>query len=175
MLSDNNNHNRAFTLIEIMVAVSIFTIVAVIAVSALLSANAVNQKAQAIKLAMDNLNYALDSITIKMKRGYDFASSASNELTFTSPKMDPLNLAESYAYRLTPSSGGRGVLEMERNNSGNFVAITSDGLDIKSFSVQVEKGVDDTLGRAIISIEGAALVGHQEQNFAVQTTVSERF
>lgn len=58
-----------FTLVEIMVAISIFSIVAVIATGAFISANEVNKRAQAIKIVMDNLSFAINSITLKMKQG----------------------------------------------------------------------------------------------------------
>src|SRR3990167_5891431 len=61
--------NTGFTLIEIMVAVSIFAIVAVITTGALVTANNTNRKAQAIKLAIDNLNFAVDSMVLNLGNG----------------------------------------------------------------------------------------------------------
>lgn len=63
------NRQLGFTLVELMVAVSIFAIVAVIAVGALLTANRINQKAQATKLVVDNLNFAMDSMSLRMRGG----------------------------------------------------------------------------------------------------------
>lgn len=154
-----------------MVAVSIFSIVSVIVTGALLTAIAINNKAQAIKLAMDNLNYALDSITIKMKRGRAFEFNASNELHFISPKDDPVNPEKAYTYRLDPS----GAITMEVGGDTRF--ITSDKLHIDEFRAFVSNNVSGSSGafpRAVIIIRGAARVGNQEQKFAVGTTVTER-
>ena len=52
-----------------MVAVSIFVVVALIATGAFITANRVNQKAQAIKIVMDNLNYAMDNMVLKIRKG----------------------------------------------------------------------------------------------------------
>jgi prepilin-type N-terminal cleavage/methylation domain-containing protein len=66
------NKKSGFTLVEIMVAVSIFAVVAVIATGAFISANQINKRAQAIKIVMDNLSFALNSITLKMKQGRSY-------------------------------------------------------------------------------------------------------
>ncbi|MEK7587015.1 MAG: type II secretion system protein [Patescibacteria group bacterium] len=58
-----------FTLVEIMVAVSIFVVVAMIATGALITASDINRKAQAIKLAVDNVNFALNKMAFEMKLG----------------------------------------------------------------------------------------------------------
>lgn len=56
-----------FTLIEIMVSVSIFVIVALITVSVLLSMAAANRKAQEIRRLHDNLALILDSISLRIR------------------------------------------------------------------------------------------------------------
>ena len=180
MLKNSKHHNQAFTLVEIMVAVSIFAIVATITVSALLSANAVNNKAQAIKLAMDNLNYALDSIAIKMKFGTNFSFNDTNaELTFESPKDSSATgvAKEYYTYHLNSTDGPLGFLEMKKD-FGDYTPITSiTNLDIKTFKVDANPTTGptgDAFGRAVIAIEGRAIVGNQEQKFAVETAVTER-
>ena len=184
MLKNSKHHNQAFTLVEIMVAVSIFAIVATITVSALLSANAVNNKAQAIKLAMDNLNYALDSIAIKMKFGTNFSFNDTNaELTFESPKDSSATgvAKEYYTYHLNSTDAPLGFLEMKKgltSGSGDYTPITSiTNLDIKTFKVDANPTTGptgDAFGRAVIAIEGRAIVGNQEQKFAVETAVTER-
>jgi prepilin-type N-terminal cleavage/methylation domain-containing protein len=71
-LIHKNSKKSGFTLVEIMVAVSIFVIVALIATGAFISANQINKQAQAIKIVMDNLSFALNSITLKMKQGRSY-------------------------------------------------------------------------------------------------------
>ncbi len=169
-----NNSKRGFTLIEIMVAVSIFAIVATIIVGALLAANAANQKAQAIKLAIDNVNYAIDSMVIKMKRGavYNCAgvvgapnncSSPGNSIAFISPK-DPLPgySATPYTYKL---ASGRITL--------NDVPITSQDVTIESLKFWVYD-TDKSAGRIVMTVVGNARVGKQTSYFALETAVAER-
>jgi prepilin-type N-terminal cleavage/methylation domain-containing protein len=170
-----NNSKRGFTLIEIMVAVSIFAIVATIIVGALLAANAANQKAQAIKLAIDNVNYAIDSMVIKMKRGavYNCAgvvgspvnctNTPGTSIAFISPK-DPLPgySATPYTYKL---ASGRITL--------NDVPITSQDVTIESLKFWVYD-TDKSAGRIVMTVVGNARVGKQTSYFALETAVAER-
>ena len=61
-----------FTLIEIMVAVSIFAMVMVVAVGAVLSIVAANKKAQALNSVITNLNFALEGMMRDLRTGYDY-------------------------------------------------------------------------------------------------------
>lgn len=63
------NRTRAFTLIEMMVAVSIFAIVVMISMTAILSVVDSNKKAQSLKSVMNNLNFALETMTRSIKTG----------------------------------------------------------------------------------------------------------
>jgi len=67
-----NTSTGGFTLVEMIVAVFIFTVVMLIAVGALLSVLNANRRAQATKVVMNNINIALESMTreIRMGRGY---------------------------------------------------------------------------------------------------------
>jgi len=62
---------RAFTLIEIMVAVTLFMVITVSAVGSLISINDANKKTQAVRTAIDNINFALDSISRRLRTGKD--------------------------------------------------------------------------------------------------------
>lgn len=67
-----NKKSLGFTLVEMMVAVSIFSVVALVVTGAVITANEINRKAQAIKLAIDNLNFALENMSLKIRQGSDF-------------------------------------------------------------------------------------------------------
>ncbi len=63
---------RAFTLIEMMVSVSIFLIVMVISLGAVLSIVDGNKKVQAINSVSNNLNTAIESMVRDIKTGYAY-------------------------------------------------------------------------------------------------------
>ncbi len=66
------NRARGFTLIELMVSVAIFAIIMVIALGALLSISAADRKAETVASVMNNLNFAVESMTRTIRTGYDY-------------------------------------------------------------------------------------------------------
>ena len=66
------NTTRGFTLIELMVSLSIFAITIMISVGTLLIMIDSNAKAQALYSATTNLSYVLDSMTREMRMGYNY-------------------------------------------------------------------------------------------------------
>ena len=61
--------NKAFTLIEMMVATSIFIIIMMMAMGALLVSSDAAKQAQGLREAMDNVNFAMDSMTRSLRIG----------------------------------------------------------------------------------------------------------
>ena len=61
-----------FTLVEMMVAIAVFSIVMVAAMSALLNVIDANNKARAIKTAINNVSFALEGITKDMRVGTNY-------------------------------------------------------------------------------------------------------
>jgi prepilin-type N-terminal cleavage/methylation domain-containing protein len=68
----NSQRNKGFTLVEIMVALTIFSVLMVSSVGVLLVMIDANAKAQAIYAASTNLSFALDSMTRDMRTGYHY-------------------------------------------------------------------------------------------------------
>ncbi len=67
-------HDRSlgFTLIEMIVALAIFSVVAVVALGALMKIISANKKAQSLMSAMTNINFALESMSREMRVGSNF-------------------------------------------------------------------------------------------------------
>ena len=63
---------KGFTLIEMIVSLGIFSIVAVVALGALIKIISANKKAQTLQSAMTNQNYALESMSREMRMGTNF-------------------------------------------------------------------------------------------------------
>jgi len=62
-------NKRGFTLIEMMVAVSLFVVVAFITTSTFTSFADANRRAQAVRTSVDNLIFAMESIVLKIREG----------------------------------------------------------------------------------------------------------
>lgn len=63
---------RGFTLIEMMIAVALFTIVMVIGIGAVLNANLLHKKTQSVRAVIDNLGFVMEDIARNVRLGYDF-------------------------------------------------------------------------------------------------------
>lgn len=187
----NKKSLAGFTLVEIMVAVSIFSIVAVIAVGALLTANTVNQKAQATKLIMDNLNFAMDSMIFKMRKSgayycdnnftrFSSADSYANGQTCATggnaivltDRSDPDRL---YAYFFKVLADGRGIIKFLDSKFGNTeneaIVLVAGAIDIDDFRFYVS---ESPFRRVLVSLFGTALIGRGLSEFALETVVNER-
>ena len=61
--------SKGFTLIEMIVAIAIFMIVAVIAVGSLVRVVALNRQAQTLQASVSNLSFSLDSLSREIRQG----------------------------------------------------------------------------------------------------------
>ena len=127
---------RAFTLVEMIVSLAIFMIVAVVALAALVKIIDANAKAQTIQAAVTSLSFSMDSMSRELRSGSSVycessfsgsfdpsamsgagncSSSGQNQLiAFKSSVLDPnstppCNLI--YAYEFVPNSNGTYSLE----------------------------------------------------------------
>jgi len=64
---------KGFTLVEMLVAIAIFMSVMVSAVGALISIIHANSKAQSIKTVIDNVTFAVDSISRNVRQGTNYS------------------------------------------------------------------------------------------------------
>ncbi|MEI6057773.1 MAG: type II secretion system protein [bacterium] len=158
---------RGFTLIEIIVSLGIFMVVAVIAVGAFLKIIDANKQSQSLQTAMNNANFALESMVREMRVGsnyYCFSAGATVPSTlpagttrcpfapsgqgvaFLTSELSTISGGGNttcnliHAYRLSATTG---VLEKaEQTGCGNslndFVPLTAPDLHIQSFGVSVE-------------------------------------
>ncbi|MBP6858336.1 MAG: prepilin-type N-terminal cleavage/methylation domain-containing protein [Candidatus Pacebacteria bacterium] len=60
---------RGFTLVEMIVSLAVFSVVAVVALGALVKIVSANRKAQTLQTSITNLNFALDAMSREMRTG----------------------------------------------------------------------------------------------------------
>lgn len=68
----NLKSNKGFTLIEMIVSIAIFMIVALVAIGAFLKTIDLNAKSHTLKDAMSNINFALDSMSRELRTGTNY-------------------------------------------------------------------------------------------------------
>ncbi len=187
---------RAFTLVEMLVAVAIFSIVMMIGVGALLSLIAANKRAEAINSVMNNLNFAVESMsrTIRVGTAYhcetsatppgnpamlsdpqDCASGGGLLLGFEKSGGDRSNVSDQMAFRLNGTQ-----LERSTDAGATWVAITAPEVQIDSFQFYVVGSQSASTGntlqpRVLITIHGTADIPNSAPTtFALQAAVTQR-
>lgn len=184
---------RGFSLIEIMVAVSIFAIVVLVGVGALLSLVATNKRAQAIHSVMNNLNAALEDMSRSIRVGTTYNCSTSGAvppspppqidtpndcpnggghlLAFESSGGNPHDANDQWVYRINGKQ-----LERSLDSGANWVAVTAPEVSIDTFDFYVIGSArgDGIQPRVLIRITGSAQVPGGTTAFTVQASVVQR-
>ncbi len=181
-----------------MVAVSIFAIVMMIGVGALLSLIETNKRAQAINSVMNNVNAAVENMTRSIRVGFtyhcevssspqspatlatpqDCASGGGKLFAFESSDGDVTNPNDQVVYRLNGSQIER---SLAAGANGTWIAITAPEVTITDFQFYVTgssplTGVpaDYTQPRVLMILRGVATVPKGQTDFTVQSTVTQR-
>lgn len=152
------------TMIELMVAIGIFSLVVVMAVGIFVLAISMQRRNTALKNVGDNIRFTIESMAREIKTGKNFSSSASS-LSFTNAK------GESVIYRLNASA-----VEKSSNGGINYSIVTGSEVTINYLNFYLMgQAVGDLLQpRITITIGATSNVGNQRADLKVQTTISER-
>ena len=181
-----------------MVAVSIFAIVMMIGVGALLSLIETNKRAQAINSVMNNVNAAVENMTRSIRVGFtyhceispspqspailatpqDCASGGGKLLAFESSDGDVTDEGDQVVYRLNGTYIER---NLRSGANGYWVAITAPEVTITDFQFYVTgssplTGVpsDYIQPRVLMILRGVATLPKGNTEFTVQSTVTQR-
>lgn len=106
-----NKQQSGFTLIEMLVAVSIFVTVAMIVSLVFVSLAQANRRARNIKLLVDNVNFAMDSMVLDLKTSKSFSclSGSGTDEDCQGISYDPLSPTPgenyTYDYRVVDGNG----------------------------------------------------------------------
>lgn len=190
---NRNKSLTGFTLVEMMVSVAIFAIVMTIALGSLLAISESDRKAQTLKSVINNLNFALDSMSRSIRTGSVYHCDASQS-PLTSPRDCSVSSATSLAYQ--PSEGGTYVYRLEVadaalcgqpagrvgcivrsvNGGTSYSAITSSEVYINALKFYVTGAQSAALQpKVTILISGTVTVtATQTSSFNLQTSVTQR-
>lgn len=81
MQNKNNKNKTGYTIIETMIAVSLFVIIITIGMGALLNANLVHTKSQDMRSIIDNLSFIMEDVSRNLRTGRDYRCAASDSTT----------------------------------------------------------------------------------------------
>lgn len=186
---------KGFTLIEVLVSVSIFSIVMLVATGSVFSIVEANKKTHTLKSVMTNLNFALESMTRNIRVGTAYRCMDSSGTTVSDPTYGDCttgnvgfhltsNLASgpnagNYPLEYTFKTDSNGVGRIYRQFIGldsSPVPITAAEINItgmKFFAIGSASG-DGKQPKVVITIQGYAGTDSTKSNFNIETMVSQR-
>ena len=187
------NHNkRGFSLVEMLVAVGLFSIVMLVATSSLLALVDANRKAQALQSVMNNLNTAVDGMVRALRMGTTYHcidglqpdrsvahSCPSGELAIAFEAIGGLSgtieVNDQWVYSY--DAVAKRLYKSEDNNATKF-SLTAPEVDIDSaafYVVGAEQG-DDLQPKVVIVVRGTAGADRVKTrtSFNIQATAVQR-
>ena len=187
-------YTRGFSLVELMVALTIFAIVMTISIGTLLVMVDANAKAQSLYSTMTNMSFVVDSITRNIRTGYghycyksmpgngsqqgfdqsggqDCEGTNNNAIVFSRMVDD-----KRMGYRLNQQK-----IEQKITPSGTWTPITGNDVKIERFVITMNGSAPYTQGNntsqpvATLNIKGTVDNGHDAPTqFSLQSRVTRR-
>ncbi|TSC84080.1 MAG: Uncharacterized protein G01um101417_349 [Parcubacteria group bacterium Gr01-1014_17] len=169
------NYQSGFTLIEMIMSVAVFTVVALIAAGALLAIADANRKAQTFKSVVNNVNFALESVARNLRTGSAYSSTSFARGNCLSGYMSGISFAsqegKSISYYLDKARIFRTV------DGKDSIGVTAPEVTVDRFCFLLggtEAG-DDIQPHALMLVGGVMRVGTKlESRFDIQTFITQR-
>lgn len=155
-----------FTLIELITAIGIFSVVIIIVGGIFMAVFFGNRRILALQNLQDNVRFTVESISREIRVGKNFDNSVANQLSFTN------STGQLVVYRLNNNA-----LERSENGvGGTFFPMTDSSIIVSSlnFYLQGSGAGDGFQPRVTFTIRAQAQVGTQSAAIDVQTTLSQR-
>jgi len=169
---------EGFTLVELLVAISLFIVVVVISMGAILSVFDANKKAQSSKTVVDNLNIAVENMARTVRFGTNYHCGSDGYLsTPTDCSNGDTSLAVSFegstiVYRLNGTA-----IQISNNGGSTYTNITSPETIIEYLKFYVFGSSDSDANQPYVVVVISGYVGSRSTNqtaFSIETLMSQR-
>lgn len=183
-----NKTQAGFTLVEVLVALTLFVFVVLAAISSLYSVNDAYRKVTAMRSVLDNLSFAMESMsrTVRTSRHIicngTLNSSGTRNCSFPNnpaSRLSMYSLVHNYEieYRLNATTQQLEKRMKEGGTWSDWISITAPEIKIHSFSVFVQgSDTNENLQPGVILLVrgiAAAYTG-ETTPFALHTFISQR-
>jgi prepilin-type N-terminal cleavage/methylation domain-containing protein len=179
--------NKGFTLIELMVATSIFVVIMLSSMSSLFIMLDATKSSKALRFAMDNVNFAMESMTRSIRMGKNYycveaGDTMPSEIDVSNDCLEggtllsfvPQESASRVGYKIA-SVAGSDYHTIERCDTYGCVPIISPNVDIDRLKFFVRGSADDDIQASVyVIIKGTVMVKGAPTSFAIQTMASQR-
>lgn len=185
-------HKRGFTLVELIVALGLFGLILIMAISALLNLSKNNKFAQNSREALDNLDFVMDDIVREARFGTNYHCDISvgaldtpldcnttAKAYATSFSLTRLKTNEVVKYAMATIGGKSGITKQIISSTGVAGAIqtmTSDNVNVELLKFMVTGSPQEDLeqARVLIALRALAKEGKVSSKVNLQTTVTQR-
>ena len=166
------NKQKGFTLIEIMVAMALFSIITTVSFSAFFLILNKQKEIQVLSQVTNNLNMVLESMSRELRMGHSYiiSNSQNNKITFTTKE------GSEGIFQLKDIRDNGFIKRKIEGRDTNKVFLTGSNIDIEKLefrSAGIRPG-DNLQPRILIIINGKVILENTESEFNLQTTVSQR-
>jgi prepilin-type N-terminal cleavage/methylation domain-containing protein len=187
-MKNNFKINAGYTIIETMIAVSIFLIVVMIGMGSLLNANLIYQKSGNIRSIMDSLSFVMEDMSRNLRTGshyYCMTSDSVPALGTTSSGQNCLGIAfqvktqsgddVEWAYEVV-SSGNSVFIRRSENGGSTWTTLTPEEVVISGNIADVSGAdvADNLQPFATLRLVGTISYQDVTTPFSLQTSVSQR-
>ena len=188
-----------YTILETMIAVSLFLVVVMAGMGALLNANLLHQKSQNMRSVMDNLSFIMEDMGRNLRTGYKYQCFNSSQSLTPSTVGNPRSCADGWAlvfesaygssstftdqwayYLSNDDANGIGMIYKSTDGAASWIQLTPNEVDIdqaSSFSVlgaEPRTTGDRQQPFVVIKLVGKIKLRNIETPFSLQTSVSQR-
>ncbi len=174
------SESKGFSLIELMVSIGIFTVVMTVAIGAFMTSSNGAKKSKALRVAMDNVNFAMDNISRDLRMGYAYAdNNPISQISFVPYNGVPPKV---YFRTFTPPGTGKNTrIERCENSISNTTctSLTAEEVNITKLEFVVSPDPANTSLALIqpsvyIVIEGEVSTSAGKESFDLHTLASQR-
>ena len=171
---------RGYTLLEMIVAVGVFSIIMLAATGAYLTLIGLDREARATTDVVTNLSFAVDSITRQVRTGTEYACDAIPNRNCVATPGDSFSYlnedGDTIVYSLED-----GQIKQTNNSTGFSAELTDPRIEITSLNFYVRGvGLESSPAPEIqpqmtVTIEGVLTTNTGEVDFSIQGGATQRF
>lgn len=184
---------NGFTIIETMIAVSLFIVIIMIGMGALLNANLLHNKAQKMRSIMDSMSFVVEDISRSLRTGYHYQCFEKGQSLSPGSLGDPHSCAYGWALAFEADTGNSaintdqwayyindGKVFKSTDGMANSIQLTPDEVvinDISGFSVLgAPSPAADDKQQPFVTIRLVGTITYKDTvtPFSLQTSVSHR-
>lgn len=166
---------RGFSLVEIIVAVGLFTVIMALASGAYLLMISVNRQTQALAIGINNLSFALETMTYNIRTGSNYNCAGSGDCSGGTS----FSFTNAYTVSVEYSLSGEGTIQ-ETKNGTTVNDLTDSSVNVTSLKfyttgTQNARQGDYTQARVTIIVSGTVSSGPgKTESFTVQSGATMR-